>query len=112
LAEYEAWKDQEPPWSLLRQAVANNHLIPWANLSAKFSTAVSAQEVGLAYEQSHSIVRYLVSRYGFWRIRRLLQTVASGTSLEDALPKELHLKPSRFEADWREWLEETLYKSG
>jgi len=108
LAEYEAWKDQQPTWHLLRQALAEDRVIPWANLSAQFSIALPAKEVTLAYQHAHSIVQYLAERHGFWRIRRLLKAVASGTSLEDALSKEFHLKLSRLEANWRKWLEETL----
>jgi len=108
LAEYEAWKQRDPPWRTLRQAFAEERVIPWANLSAQFSSSLPAQEVALAYEQSHSIAHYLVERYGFWRLRRVLQAVAAGTSLEDALTKELHIKLTRLESDWRKWLEGRL----
>jgi len=111
LAEYEAWKNEQPPLSALRQAVANGQLIPWNDLSSRFSTEASAQEVVLAYEQSYSIVRYLVERYGFWRIRRILSAVGAGAPLDDILPKEFHIKLIRLEADWRKWLEERLITS-
>ncbi len=111
LAEYEGWRQQKPTWPLLRQAVAARRLIPWAELSDHFSTALPAQEVALAYEQAHSIVRYLVERYGFWRIRRLLKAVAVGTPLDTTFTQELHIKPPRLEADWRAWLDETLAPS-
>ena len=107
LAEYEAWKSQQPPWLMLRQAVATGRLIPWATLSAQFSASSSAQDAALAYEQSHSIVRYLVERYGFWRIRRLLQAVTTGTPLDVAMATEFHLKPTRLEDNWRIWLQGT-----
>ena len=108
LAEYEAWKGETPPWSLLRQALAKGRLIPWADLSTQLSPSRSAQEAALAYEQSHSIARYLVQRYSFWRIKQLLKTVAAGTSLEEALPAQFHLKQSRLEENWLTWLRETL----
>ena len=108
LAEYEAWKDATPPWPLLRQAAASKHLIPWSELSNQFSVTAPAMIVGLAYEQSHSIVRFLAERFGFWRIRRVLKAVHGGTPLETALPAELHLKTSRLEEFWRAWLFDTL----
>ena len=108
LAEYEAWKDQAPPWRFLRPARAQQRLIPWTDLSAQFSTELSQQNVLLAYEQSQSIVRYLVERYGFWKIRRVLKALASGTALDAALTEEVHLKPAKLEARWRTWLEEAL----
>ena len=62
------------------------------------------EQVALGYQQSHSIVHYLIERYGFWRIRRLLQAVATGTPLMDALPKEFHISRSRLTTNWRQWL--------
>ncbi|MDP3721992.1 MAG: hypothetical protein Q8R91_00640, partial [Candidatus Omnitrophota bacterium] len=52
----------------------------------------------------YSLVAYLVGRYGFWRIRRILKAVAEGAPWEDVLTKELRLKLSRLETNWREWL--------
>ena len=104
LAEYEGWKHAHAPWVLLRNAVASHHVIAWSELSAQFSTASTAQEVALAYEESHSIVAYLIERYGMWRIRRVLGAVAQQTPVEEALPAEVHLKLARLEANWRKWL--------
>lgn len=104
LAEYEAWKPQQAPWPFLRQAAAAGRLLPWAQLSGYFSSAQSPETVALAYEQSHSIVQYLAQRHGFWRVRRLLDAVAKGSSLDDALFAELRLKPARIEQQWLAWL--------
>ena len=112
LAEYEAWKNQHLPWRMLRQAAAAGRLLSWAELSAQFSALSSAEEAGLAYEQSHSVVRYLIERYGFWHIKRLLQAVAAGTPLDDdALATEFHVKPARLEDNWRTWLRGMLAAS-
>ena len=108
LAEYEGWRSQTAPWARLRHAVTAGLLIPWDRLSAGFSPGVSAEEVGLAYEQSHSIARYLVERYGFWRMRRILKAVADGADLDETLASELHMKLPRLQAAWRTWLDEQL----
>lgn len=111
LAEYEGWKGLQPPWLMLRNAVMTKDVIPWSALSERFSLTQPAEKVSLAYEQSHSIVRYLVERYGFWRIRRILKALSVGASLEEVLAKECHLPMHRLESQWRRWLEETLAKS-
>jgi len=111
LAEYEAWKDGTPPWTLLRQAAAANRLLPWEQLANQFSGSVPAEQVGLAYEQSHSIVRYLAGRYGFWRIRRVLKAVAEGADLDAALAAEFRLKLSRLQDNWRAGLQDQLYRA-
>lgn len=111
LAEYESLKGQIPPWLLLRKAIMTNRVTPWSDLSNQFSMTAPAEQVTLAYEQSHSIVRYLVERYGFWRIRRILKALAVDTPFEQVLAGECHLPLNRLEAQWRKWLEETLAKS-
>ena len=86
-------------------------LIPWEELSDRFSMNASHAGVTLAYEQSHSIVQYLAGRYGFWRMRRLMQAVTADASLEDVLSKEFHIKLSRLKTNWKRWLQETLIHS-
>jgi hypothetical protein len=56
-------------------------------------------------------VWYLVERYGFWRIRRILKELKKERPLADVLSGEFHLKLPRLEAAWREWLPESLTKS-
>lgn len=108
LAEYQAWKRQIPPWPMLRQALANHTVIPWADLSQMFSTSSLGPDVALAYEQSHSIVHYLAERYGFWRFRRLLKVLASQAPWEQALADEFHTKVGRLEMNWKQWLSDRL----
>lgn len=111
LAEYEAWKHEAPPWTLLREAAAQARLLPWQALSTPFSASATTMQAGLAYEQAHNIVRYLVERHSFWRIKRLLKAVGEGTPFEQALQAEYRLKLPRLEENWRAWLKELLAAS-
>ena len=108
LGEYEGRRQM--PGSLARLAAASQSqaMIPWKELSDWISTTRPAEEVGLAYEQSYSLVAYLIERYGLWRIRRLLKAITEGGSWQDVLSKEYRLKLARLEADWRTWLPEFL----
>ncbi|MBI3996025.1 MAG: tetratricopeptide repeat protein [Candidatus Omnitrophica bacterium] len=108
LAEYEGAKQDDRPLPLLRAASQAKHLIPWLELSDHFSYQLSTQEVGLAYEQSYSLANYLVTRYGFWRIRNLLKRFAEGQSWDAACAEEFRLKLTRLESNWRETLPEAL----
>lgn len=112
LAEYEGRTQQPGPLAHLAQAQAAERLIPWERLSEQFSHALSADEVALGYQQSYSIVAYLVHRYGFWRIRRILKAVGEGKAWEAVLAEELRLKLPRLEQHWREWLPELLGRDG
>ncbi len=108
LAEYEGATQRPPTLSHLANAHAEGHLLPWTTLSEQFSTALSADEVALGYQQAHSIAAYLIHRYGLWRIRRVLKALAQEPSWETVLSQEYHRKLERLEADWQEWLPEFL----
>ena len=41
-------------------------------------------------------------------MRHLMKAVAEGTSLDEALPKEFHIKLHRLKSNWKKWLHETL----
>jgi hypothetical protein len=104
LAEYQGRTQASRPLSLLAQAHEAQQLIPWTELSDHISPALSAEEVGLAYEESYAIVASLVNRYGFWRIRKLLQAIAGGQPWEEAVAEGFRRKLPRLEADWRDSL--------
>jgi len=107
LATYEEMKHVTPPLDQLSKAAAQQ-LLSWERLNDQFAWGLPADHVAMGYQQSYSIIRYLVERYGFWRIRRVLKAFLEGATLEEALGREYRLKLSRLEADWRTWLLEHL----
>ena len=104
LAEHEGRTQASRPLHLLARAYEAQQLVPWAELSDHISPALAAEEVGLAYEQSYTIVAYLVNRYGFWRVRKLLQAIAGGQPWEEATAEVFRRKLPRLEADWKDSL--------
>ena len=108
LAEYEGRTQFSAPLSLLAKAQGAQQLIPWQTLSGHISPSLPVDEVRLAYEQSYSLAAYLLERYRFWRIRRILKAIGEGRAWEDALADELRVKLPRLESNWREWLPEFL----
>ena len=111
LAEYEGQTQRTRDISILAKAFHAGPLTPPAKLSDQFSPSFSAEAVGLAYEQSYSVAAYLIDRYAFWRIRRLLRALGDGQSFEAALASEMHVKLARLEAAWLEWLPTLLEKT-
>ncbi|MBI4341394.1 MAG: alpha/beta fold hydrolase [Candidatus Omnitrophica bacterium] len=108
LAEYEGRRQAPGPMAPLRQAQMDSRLTPWKDLSDGFSPALTAEAVSLAYQQSYSIAAYLVERYGFWRIRRILKVIGEGKAWETALSDEFRLKLKTIEGNWQAWLPEFL----
>lgn len=110
LATYEGMKHGVPRMDQLAKAAAQR-LVAWDQLNEQFAWGLPTDQIELGYQQSHSIIQYLVERYGFWRIRRVLKALLDGASLEDALVREYRVKLSRLEADWRKWLSDRLSTS-
>ncbi len=108
LATYEGKRYGPKEFELLSTASAGDQLIPWDQLDQQFSFELSAEAVGLAYQQAYSIVSYLVERHGFWRIRRLLKAVSERRPMLDVLAAEFQISPARLERSWREWLPNQL----
>lgn len=106
MAEYEGRTQMPGTIDRLKRVHAEGRLIPWAELAAHFSPSLPAEEVGLAYEQSYSVVAYIAFRHGFWHFRRLLKALGEGKSWEDAFAEEFNAKPTRIEQQWRQWLPE------
>lgn len=55
----------------------------------------------LAYEESKSIVEYIVSEYGKQGILNLLENLKEGYSLNDSILKSLSITPSVLESGWQ-----------
>lgn len=103
IAEYEESKVRPPSLSLLRTAARIDRLVPFEKLEAAFRSE-DPRVAGLAYEQSFSVVTYLVNRHGVYRVRRVLDLLAEGSSIDEAFRKELRMSSAQFESRWKSWL--------
>ncbi len=105
LAEYQAAKyaKTSKQASPLKQALAEDQLLPWKQIESLFSGR-STHQVTMGYDQSHSVVAYLAQRYGFWHMPQLLKQLAQGVSFEEALRQEFKSPAERLEKDWKRWL--------
>ncbi len=108
LAEYQGRTQAPGSLRFVRRAHQAGRLVPWQDLSSYFSVNLPMETVGLAYEQAHSIVSYLVDKYGFWRMRRLLKTLNEGQLFEAAFQAEYRLPIAKLEKAWLAWLPEWL----
>ena len=106
MAEYQGRTQLSGTVDRLKRAHTEERLIPWSELGGHFSGSLPGEEVALAYEESYGIVAYVAGRYGFWRFRRLLKALGDGSTWEEAFNEEFHMKPSRIEQQWRDWLPE------
>ncbi len=111
LAEYEGRRQMAGPMVQFLRAHQEGRLTPWKDLSDGFSMALTADAVSLSYQESYTIAAYLIERYGFWRIRRILKAVGEGQAWDAVLADEVRLKLKTLEANWQAWLPEFLQRS-
>jgi hypothetical protein len=89
--------------SALDTAIVSGRTIPLAALSRSFHA--DERTVILAYQQSLSVVRFMVHKYGTEGLLSVLEALARGESLEAALRKKLSLTTASLEDYWKEHVE-------
>jgi len=95
LSEYLPGRSQ----MVLGEALATDRVFPLAALAGTFPT--DAFDLQLAYEQSRSIVGYMVQRYGDLFLKALISHAAAGLPVEQAFQTASGISLAEFEADWR-----------
>jgi len=95
LSEYLPGRSQ----MVLGEALATDRVFPLAALAGTFPT--DAFDLQLAYEQSRSIVGYMVRRYGDLFLKALISHLAAGLPVEQAFQTASGISLAEFEADWR-----------
>ena len=85
---------------ILKEAIAANREFALAALADRFPA--EASDLQLAYEQSRSLVNYMVARFGGHFLPTLLAEMAGGVSAEDALYTVSGLPLAAIERDWRQ----------
>lgn len=105
IAEYQEARVREPYIGHLRAAMGKGRLIPLTSLDEAFKSR-DGEVARLAYQQSYSLVSYLVQRKLFFRIRRALEALGNDQTVEEAFHNEFRLSIPELEKRWRRWLPE------
>ncbi len=87
--------------SALAKASISGTLIPFGELG---TFPRDEQSMVLAYEQSRSMIDFIVHEYGAQGLREVLAFMGSGHSMETSFERILSLTPRELEAKWRERL--------
>jgi len=87
--------------NILARATISDRLIP-INELRRFPT--EKQSLILAYEESKSIVEYIVAEFGEHEILQVLEYLKKGYSLDEALWKSLSVTTSELELKWHAYL--------
>jgi len=106
LAEVEGQKEFKRQQTELARAAAKGDLLSFKALSGSFAKMDGAQ-AGLAYQQSHSIAEFMVSRYGWYAVQQILKHLGERASIESAVAQglaDLSLDLPGVIAEWRQSL--------
>ena len=88
LAELEGRKLFNHPMAELGRAARQGSFVPFASLEGAF-TQLGSKEAALAYQQSYSLVNFMVSAYGWHKVREILLHLGSGLKFEAAMKKAM-----------------------
>lgn len=84
LAEMAGRRLYSPPTHHLKMAMQSDNLLGWDTLAKPFSS-LPADKVLLAYEQSYSLVSFMVDRYGWHKIPELLKSIGKRKPWKNAI---------------------------
>lgn len=88
LAELEGRKIFNHPLSRLSTAVKSGNLISFAKLEGGF-TGLSSNEATLSYQQSYSLVNFMVESYGWPKVTEILLNLRAGMKTSAAIKKAM-----------------------
>lgn len=103
LAEVAGRQHHDPPLGRLRAALNRNELIPFERLESSFA-GLPAGQVELAYQQSYSLVRYLLDQFHWYKMAELLRALGEGKSMAVAIDQvlgEFAVDYAGLQAAWR-----------
>lgn len=83
LAELEGRKLFNYPMSELGKAAKSGDYVPFDKLENGF-TSLNSKSAALAYQQSYSLVNFMVTSYGWPKVTELLKHLGTGEKIEEA----------------------------
>lgn len=104
LAEYEENKIRPADNIIFLVAVQTGHLIPLDQLMSEQNVITENQDpitAGLFYEQSYSLVNYLIQKYGIFKIKQLLVEYSKGKDSDEALREVFKIDSTQLEKEWK-----------
>lgn len=88
LAEYQGRKVFNPPMAELGRAAKNGGYVDFSSLEGSFS-GFSNKQASLAYQQSYSLVNYMIATFGWFNVKQILVNLGTGMSVDAAISQAL-----------------------
>ena len=91
----------------MKDASFGSYLLPLELLEGAFELLDDKALIKLAYAQSYSVVEYIIAKYGYSRLIRIIRDLALGKSMAEAIASPETSYPD-LEQDWLRWLKESI----
>jgi hypothetical protein len=85
--------------TVLKEAILSKRLMSIKQLAEGFPS--DGRAMILAYEESRSIIEYTEKEFGSSGVRRILENMSKGDSLEDAVQKSISISLDELEKRWK-----------
>ena len=105
IAEYESEVGDKNKEAQISEALRKGSFIPLKELSAVLKNTSSAQ-IGLAYCEALSVVKFIADRYGVYNLRRILDSIDTGDDSDKMLQKAISQDMKGLEEDWKKSLQQ------
>ncbi len=96
--------NEGPNYKRLIQAFKKGQIIDLDALSKNFIYTEDPQKAALAYQQSTSLVAYIIDQYGFYKVHNMINHYAKGKTTDKILSEEFYKTPDRFINDWKDYV--------
>lgn len=111
LAEVEGRKEFDRPLTALEAAAKGGRFLPFPELE-KSLLGMNSKDAALAYQQSYSMVRFMISSYGWHKVREVLVNLGNGMSINDAMGATFEDYGLDYQKIVQEWQAATLKEYG
>lgn len=95
--------------SFLKKYHREKGIIKIKNLDRVFSERQRREQLRLAYLESKLLIKYINERYGFYKIRALIDEFSSGRDVDSSLRKIFSIDLDVLEKSWIKWLKDKRY---
>lgn len=108
LAEYQEEQFGEQDRIVLQAALKTGSLLPLDQLmlESKLASEQDPLYAGLFYDQSYSLVRYIVKQKGMFTVKEMLQAFAKGKNSDEVIQEILKIPVNQLEQEWKQSLSE------
>lgn len=86
---------------LIKALQKNKVMMPVKNLEGSFM-GLNSFQAQIAYTLSHSIVEFMIERYGIYGVKRVIEELGKNKAIEQAFSDGLTLTYEQFQKEWQE----------